>query len=316
MQRTKASILILVFALWLPMPLSADVIEVGPGLRHETPSAAARVAQHGDRVEIMAGDYQGDVAVWRQNNLTIRGMGSGAHLRAAGRSAEGKAIWVIKGDKNHIENITFSGTRVRSRNGAGIRIEGAGLVIENSTFMDNEMGILGGDNPDSDIVIQNSTFIANRVDRRRPLGHNIYLGNVRSLTVINSDISGAVRGHNVKSRARTNRLTGNRITDGPNGAAGYLVDLPAGGIAIIRDNVLEQGPRAENFTLLSFGAERLLHDEDRLEVMGNRFVNEASGGTFIRNHTDAAALVRDNRFKGSGTILRGTGHVSGSVFVP
>jgi hypothetical protein len=62
------------------------------------PSAAAAVAGDGDIIEIDAGEYVGDVAFWTANNLTIRGVGGMAHLRAAGNSAGGKAIWVIKGN--------------------------------------------------------------------------------------------------------------------------------------------------------------------------------------------------------------------------
>ncbi|RMF07750.1 MAG: right-handed parallel beta-helix repeat-containing protein, partial [Alphaproteobacteria bacterium] len=244
------------------------------------------------------------------NNLTIRGVGGQVRLLAAGRSAARKAIWVIRGNNTRVENITFSGARVRDRNGAGIRLEGAGLILENCEFRDNQMGILTGANPASDVVIRNSRFVGNVVEGSRSLGHNVYVGNINSLTMINSHVEGAVRGHNVKSRARLTTLIGNRIIDGETGASSYLVDLAAGGIAILRDNYLEQGTRAENYTLVSYGAERLLHSENRLLVVNNRFVNRHSRGTFIYNHTDSPAEVTGNIFEGSGTVLRGPGIVT------
>jgi hypothetical protein len=119
-----------------------QVLKVGPTQRYTLPSQAARDARDGAVVEIDAGDYDGDVAVWRQNDLTLRGVGGRPHLRAAGRAAEGKAIWVIKGDRVTVENVEMSGARVPSRNGAAIRAEGAGLTIRNSRLHGNEMGLL------------------------------------------------------------------------------------------------------------------------------------------------------------------------------
>lgn len=106
-----------------------QVLSVGPGERFSRPSEAARVATDGALVEIASGLYEGDVAVWRQNDLTLRGIGPRPHLRAAGRAAEGKAIWVIKGDRVTVENLELSGAKVPSHNGADIRVEGAGPTI-------------------------------------------------------------------------------------------------------------------------------------------------------------------------------------------
>ena len=290
-------------------PMGARVLLVGPGKFYEKPSDAAKVASDGDVVDISAGTYKGDVAVWRQNNLTIRGTGGPVEIKADGRSAGGKAIWVLAGDNVKVQNITFSGAAVPDGNGAGLRLEGADTVIENCEFRDNQMGILTGNNPDSDILITNSRFISNRVKGARPLGHNIYIGNVNSFTMIGSLSQGAVRGHNVKSRARVNSLIGNRIIDGPDGASSYLVDLPAGGIAVLRNNYLEQGEKAENLTLVSFGAETLLHDENRLMITDNFMVNKSGAGTFVRNYTDTPVQIIGNSFDGSGTVLRGPGTI-------
>lgn len=86
-----------------------EVLFVGPGRELTRPSQAARIARDGAVVEIAAGEYEGDVAVWRQNDLVLRGVCRRPHLRAGGRSAEGKAIWVIRGDLVAVENPGFSG---------------------------------------------------------------------------------------------------------------------------------------------------------------------------------------------------------------
>ena len=124
------------------LTLVAVTLEVGPGRALTRPSQAAAIAQDGDVVAIDAGTYTGDVATWRANGLTLRGVGGRAHLVANGQSAQGKAIWVIQGNNTTVEAIEFSGAAVRDRNGAGIRQEGAGLTVRDCSFHDNENGIL------------------------------------------------------------------------------------------------------------------------------------------------------------------------------
>jgi hypothetical protein len=114
-----------------------SVLRVGAQRQLERPSAAAQIARDGDTIEIDAGTYPGDAAVWRANRLTIRGVGGRAHLRADGAEAEGKGIWVIKGNDTTIESVEFSGAKVPDKNGAGIRQEGSGLTVRNCHFHDN-----------------------------------------------------------------------------------------------------------------------------------------------------------------------------------
>ena len=104
-------------------------LRVGSTQQYKTPSAAAAAAQDGDTIEIEADEYAGDVAVWSANRLTIRGVNGMAHVAAHGKSAQQKAIWVIRGNDTTVEHIEFSGCRVPDRNGAGIRQEGRGLVV-------------------------------------------------------------------------------------------------------------------------------------------------------------------------------------------
>lgn len=294
-----------------------QVIQVGPQRPYKTPSAAAQVATHGAIVEIDAGTYQGDVAVWRQHNLTLRGVGGRAHLEAAGNAAERKAIWVIKGNNATIENIEFSGAQVSDKNGAGIRLEGSGLTIRNSHFHHNEMGILTGKKPNSDILIEGSEFNNNTVDyeRYRRLGHNIYIGEVRRFTLRNSYTHDAHVGHNVKSRARENYILYNRIMDEENGSS-YLVDLSEGGDAYLIGNLFRQSPLTENTTLISFASE---HNRDNpqqsLYVINNTFINDNQEGIFVNNRSVAPATLINNLFVGEGQLLNGPGEVRNSLRV-
>lgn len=275
------------------------VWHVGPGRPLATPSAAAAVARDGDTVLIDAGTYAGDVAVWTQDDLTLRGVGGRAHLRAAGRSAQGKAIWVIAGDRTRIDRLEFSGAAVPDRNGAGIRQEGAGLVVTRSWFHDNENGILAGANPASDIVIRRSRFFANGAGDG--YSHNLYVGAVRSLTVTGSLLQGAVTGHELKSRAARTTIVGNRITDG-DASASYSIDLPNGGTSLIAGNVVIQGPHSENSALVSYGAEGFAGSSRTLWVVNNTFVNRRSTGTFLALAAGSRAHLRNNLLVGPGEL--------------
>lgn len=271
---------------------------VGPDRELRTPSAAAAVAGDGDTVLIDAGTYTGDVATWTQDDLTLRGVGGRAHLRAGGESAQGKAIWVIAGDRATVDRIEFSGATVPDGNGAGIRQEGTDLTITRSWFHHNQDGILTGADPASDIVIKRSRFFRNGAGDGQT--HNIYVGAVRSLTVTGSYIWGARVGHELKSRAAENTVIGNLITD-RNSTASYSIDLPNGGLSLIAGNVIVQGPHSENSALVSFGAEGITGARE-LWVIGNTFVNQHRTGTFVNVTDDSLPRLRNNLLVGPGDL--------------
>lgn len=283
--------------------------QVGPSFMFRTPSSIARTASEGSVVEIEAGEYLGDVAVWKQNNITLRGVGGRVHLKANGKAAAGKAIWVIKGNNVVIENIEFSGAKVPSRNGAGIRMEGNNLILRNCHFHDNEMGILTGKKPASEIMIENSEFNNNTVDHKlhQSLGHNIYIGEIAKFTLTGSYIHDAETGHNVKSRANENYILYNKITDEKLGSS-YLLDLPNGGNAFVIGNIFHQNSLNDNFNLLSFAAERNRESTlSSLYVVNNTFVNSAIDALFISNHGAGSTTLLNNLFVGLGKIMQQAG---------
>jgi hypothetical protein len=271
---------------------------VGPGRALPAPSAAAAVAGDGDTVLIDAGTYAGDVATWTQDDLTLRGVGGLAHLRAAGASAQGKAIWVVAGDRTTVDRIEFSGASVPDGNGAGIRQEGSDLTVTRSSFHHNENGILTTDDPRSDVVVRRSRFFRNGAGDGYT--HNLYVGAVRSLSVSGSLLAGADVGHELKSRAARNLIVGNRITD-RGATASYSIDLPNGGRTLVAGNVIVQGPRSENPTLVSYGAEGLVGSRV-LWVVHNTFVNRRDSGTFVHAEPGTRARLRNNLLVGPGDL--------------
>ena len=102
------------------------MLQVGPGRSLSVPSEAAQIARDGDVVEISAAFYEGDVAIWPENDLTIRVVGRRAHVGAGRQLAEDKGIWVIKGRDAAVEHVEVSRARGPHRNGCGPRGEGIG----------------------------------------------------------------------------------------------------------------------------------------------------------------------------------------------
>src|SRR3954466_2527142 len=89
----RASAFALAFGLAVaPAVVRADTLLVGTRHVLKTPSAAARAARDGGVVEIEAGLYAGDAAVWTQNGLTLKAAGGKVHLRADGAQVEGKGM--------------------------------------------------------------------------------------------------------------------------------------------------------------------------------------------------------------------------------
>lgn len=271
-----------VLALLMSVEVSAATLRVGPREAIRSISVAAARAQDGDTVEIVAGTYLGDVAVWTQKHLTIRGVGGRAWLVAAGRSAEEKGIWVIRGEDVLVENIAFKGARVRHLNGAGIRHEEGKLTVRNCLFDDNEMGILTANRDSLSLIVENSEF-AHGVLVTPRVSHLLYAGHIGRLEVRGSYFHHGRVGHLLKSRARFNLIEYNRLTDEASGRASYEMDFPDGGVAVLIGNLVRQSAGTENNRIIAFGAEGLRHPENVLIMANNTLVDDLpAGGEFVR----------------------------------
>lgn len=280
-------------ALFGVAPAYSAVYLVGPDMPYKKPSEAAAVAVDGDTIEIEAADYTGDVAVWTQNDIVIRGVGGRPHIIADGASAEGKAIWVIKGDNTIVENIEFSGASVADENGAGIRLEGTNFTVRECYFHDNENGILTGPDPDSEILIEYSEFANNGYGDG--YSHNMYIGRVARFTLRFSYVHHARIGHQVKSRAEKNVIAFNRLMDEQSGTSSYIIDLPDPGDAYVVGNELQQGPHADNWAMV--------HSAQNLHLVNNTLVNERGSGVFVRlSGPGGSSVLQNNIFAGAGEI--------------
>lgn len=289
--------------------MAGQLLRVGPSEGLKTVSAAARQARDGDVVEIAAGDYHGDVAVWTQNGITVRGVGGKVRLIADGASAEQKAIWVVRGGAMTVENVEFTGARVWHRNGAGIRFEKGRLVVRDCVFLDNENGILTGNDKNSVLDIENSDFGHNGAGDG--YSHNLYVGAMRRLTVTGSHFHHARVGHLLKSRAAENHIVGNRLVDGEGGRASYELEFPNGGIAHVSGNTIQQSATTENPVMVSFGAEGYTWPRNELHLIGNTLIDDRKPpGVILRVWPGADRVeTSGNRLVGGKSLFGATqGH--------
>lgn len=262
----------------------ARILRVGPNEAIRSIAAAARVARDGDVVEITAGEYRDDVAVWLQKRLFIRAVGGRVRLRAEGALAEGKAIWVIRGGEFDIAGIDFVGARAADRNGAGIRIESGRLRVRDCVFWGSDSGIMTGSYAGRGVErveIEGSEF--GYLGHGDGQSHHVYVEASELFRVVGSYFHHGNAGHLIKSRSAVNDIRYNRITDERGGRASYEIDLPNGGIAVLVGNVVQQNRDTENPALISYGREGYKWPVNRLFLVNNTLVNEHPlGGAFLR----------------------------------
>ncbi len=276
-------------------------IEVGPGKPFATLSQAVRTAKDGDVIEIdSGGDYAGDVCTIRANDLTLRGVGEGrAKFPAAGKNVAGKGIWVVSGNDLTVENIEFSDARVRDRNGAGIRAQGKNLTVRNCKFHNCENGILGGAGV---VLIEHCEFSHCGLNGR---AHNLYIARADKLIFRFNYSHHAKAGHLLKSRAKTNDIRYNYLSDESGGSSSYVVNLPNGGKCHLVGNVFCQGPQTQNSAMIAYGEEGVSNPDPQLFLINNTLVNNRRTGTFIQVRKTGATfqlVAKNNIFAGRGTL--------------
>jgi hypothetical protein len=224
----------------------------------------------------------------------------------------GKAIFVTNTDIT-LDRLEFSGTQVPDANGAGIRYQGGHLVITNSSFHDNQNGLLAADAPAGSITIRNTEFSRNGTGDGRT--HNLYVGHVGTLTIENSSFHDAVVGHQIKSRADTTVIRDSHIYDGATGTGSYSIDLPNGGRAVLTGNLIEQGAASQNPVIVAFGEEGNVHPNSRLEMSGNTISNElvSVSTRLVWNATGTTAELTGNQVFGlsAGQYANGPVQISG-----
>jgi hypothetical protein len=298
-------------------PAAARVLDVGAGQTYDVPSAAAAVAQDGDTVTISPGTYY-DCALWRASRLTIAG--TGPDVVITDRACAGKAAFVISGNAVVVRDLVFTRIRVPEGNGAGIRAEGDDLTVEDSRFVNNQIGILAG-GPGGSLHIAGCTFSANGVSLDGLPTHSVSGGRLDLLRIDHSIFERARGGDHIASAALDTELAGNRLADEGGAMTGPLVSV-YGGVVALDGNTVELAAGATGRP----GAVLVTGDASRIMVQGNTLIEPRGDVPLLRNWTgltvseDAntvppnAVAVSDSgsayhRLRSRTSILLGQAHV-------
>lgn len=254
---------------------------------YATLTAAFQAAEDGETVFIGPGDWQEAVHV-RQNGLTIVGT-PGA--RIFGEAMGGKAAFVVSGDDTVMQDLECFDIQVPDRNGGCVRLEGRNLTLRRVYFHDSQTGLLTVAEPGR-VLIEDSRF------ERMGTGafmHGIYVGGGELIIRRSLFLATANEGHQIKSRARRNLIEDSVIAS-LDAVDSRLIDLPFGGINIIRRSILQQGPNSANYELIGFGHEGNIHPASALTVDCNLIFAQRRGTNRIvgRGRDAPPAVIQNN----------------------
>jgi hypothetical protein len=291
------------------------VLTVGPGQTYATIADAVAASQDGDVIQVQAGTYTNDFAQIN-TKITIEGVGGIVNLVATVPPDNEKAILVTNTDVT-LSNLEFSGAQVADGNGAGIRCQSGDLTLNNCIFHDNQDGLLADADTTGTITINNCDFSHNGAGDG--LTHNLYVGEVGTLTIEGSRFTDAVVGHEIKSRALNTVIENSVIADGPDGTASYSIDLPDGGNATISNDFIEQGPLSGNPAIIHFGGEGTPYAGSNLSISNNTIENDltSGGAVAVLNQTSVTVGFTGNQIYGltDAQISNGPIDESGTTFL-
>ncbi|MFL5254635.1 MAG: hypothetical protein ACJ8AI_17415 [Rhodopila sp.] len=258
---------------------SPPILTVGVSKQYTTVAAAIAAAEDGATIQVDAGTYTNDFATIT-HQVTLQSVGGAVNMLATEPLTNKKGILVVDASTT-IQGFSFSGAAISQSDGnkgAGIRYEAGNLTLINDSFTNNQDGLLA--TPfvagTGTIDIENSEFANNGAGDG--YSHNVYVGEVASFTFYQSFSHDANVGHDIKSRAEVTTITNSRIEDGA-GTASYTIDLPNGGAAVIRNNVIQQGANSQNPSIIAYGEEGNLHANSSLTVANNTIVNDLTAHT-------------------------------------
>lgn len=234
-------------------------------------SMAFKLAKEKSLIQIDAGSFK-QAGILKADNVTIRGVPGKTVIHSA--TVQGKAALVIQGDNTVIENIECHSISVPHKNGACIRFEGKGLELNNVYFHDAQQGMLTGHNPGR-VVIKNSKF--ERLGFDRGQSHGIYVGGGELNISRSQFLSSKNEGMEIKSRAERTVIQSSTIAS-LNGVDSRLLDIPNGGVLIVKDSILQQGNKTSNSDVIGFGLEGYKHKNNRIQLIGNIILLERSKG--------------------------------------
>jgi hypothetical protein len=294
---------------------------VTPSTGSQALQEAVRKAKDGDVIELMEGEYRGNLLI-ENRNITLRGIGTKpAVVHGDGKPGAAFALWTVRGGAVTLQNLEFRGARSQDGGGAGVRMEGGRLTILRCNFFDNEYGLLATNDEAAELVIQGSVFgLAPKV--RGGLYHLLNVGRIGKLNLTATRFQQGYEGHLIKSRARETFIGYNFVHDSVRGGASYEIDLANGGQAVVIGNVIGQGADSQNPVLVAYGSEGRHWDKNSLHMAHNTLVNYAwTPAWFLRVFKDrlpedTQVWAVNNLIVGPGVFWLGaSGHFDGNRHV-
>ena len=279
------------------------VLTVGPSQQYPT-IAAAVAAANGDTnpaneyvISVAPGTYTNDTAqINRPMTIQAAVPGSAVILNQTVPLPNEKGILLTFANLT-VDGLTLQNAAIDASlgaNGAGIRAEAGSqtytLTVRNTTFINNQMGILTDVSFPLDTILIGNIFINNGNGDVNSLGHSVYISTNNSLTAIGNEICGTILGHDIKSRATMNVIENNTLYDGaadPNqpsctaGSTSFALDLPNGGVALVMGNTMIQGTSTQNEIMFAYGEEGLIYQNNSLTFMNNTMENTLGGAIGI-----------------------------------
>ena len=158
------------------------------------------------------------------------------------KPCEGKASFVIHADNVTVRNLTFTRIRVPDRNGAGIRVEGRNLTVENSRFINNQVGILAGGTLPSTITIRNCEFAQNGLSDMNGGTADLLIGRITRLRVEGSHLQDDKGSAAIASDALHTEMFDNRLESSGSPSQRYIVGVLGGGSLVMDGNTIALNP--------------------------------------------------------------------------
>jgi hypothetical protein len=287
--------LLLVSAQSAPAPFVVQ--ETGEGF--PTVDEAVGAIRDGTGTILIAPGVYRQCTVQQAGRITFKAVQPGTAIFEA-TPCEDKAIFVLRGSGAVVDGLVFRNVRVPDGNGAGIRTEIGDLVVRNSTFLDSQEGILGGQPSNQRITIDRSTFAGlGQCNETTDCAHSIYLGNNGTVTITRSRFERGRGGHYVKVRAPNVTITRSSFDDSRGTKTNYAIDLPEGGTGAITGNTFVQGPDKENWTaFITLSAEKKTFATAGMRI-GNNVATLAPGVTkqpvFVADYSGEPLAIGPNR---------------------
>lgn len=280
-------------------------IRVGAGEKVSHLATAARMAMPGDTIVIAQGSYKIS-EIKLDKDLAIRGEGE---VVLTAEKAVSKGLLVTgPGVSLLIDNLILQGAKSPDRNGAGVRHQGSNLMVYNTTFRQNENGILATADGTGNLRIERSRFLNNGFGDG--YSHGIYVQNIREFAISDSRFVGTRVGHHIKSMARST-LIQTSIFDDADGRTSYSIEVAAGGTLKVNNCQFTRKSNAGNAAIIFYSINRGGLPGD-IFITSNRITNEMTGAVFLRNQTESIAVMENNQIynKGFGRVRLHTGSAS------